>query len=144
MSIFNSTHKLAAAVALFASISGIMTTAEAQAPLADRAVKQILGNWTAADDRMRGREIKFFVKDYNPVFEDMVQPGIILTGSVRQDTEGGDFVLIYQKEIRCRYSVSYRVGPEDGTAMTFRLVGSYKPESAAPFRCIEGKLERSR
>ena len=129
---------------LSAAAIGITIEAHAQRPFGDQAVKNLLGNWATADDRNRGREIRFFIKDGNPSFEDAILPGFLLTGTYRQDQEGGDYVLIYQNGFRCRYNVSYRVGIEEGTAMTFRLVGSHTPEASPDFKCLEGKLERSR
>ncbi len=134
----------AAGLTMMALAFGLTAQAQAQRPLSDHAIKNLLGNWSVADDRGKGREIKFFIKDGNPSFEDAVLPGFLLTGSYRQDSEGGDYVLNYLNGFRCRYTVSYRVGVEEGTAMTFRLVGSHVPETAVEFRCIEGKLERSR
>jgi hypothetical protein len=140
------TTKSSSSIAAFAvvwSVLGFGMEARAQRPLSDYAIKNLVGNWSVADERSRGREIKFFIKDSNPSFHDSVLPGFVLTGTYRQDQEGGDYVLIYQNGFRCRYTVSYRVGAEEGTAMTFRLVGSHVPESSVEFRCIEGKLERS-
>ena len=120
-----------------------LATAQAQGTFADKSLVKIVGNWLTADARAKSRFVKFFIKDGNAMFEDAVQPGLILTGVYRQDDNGGAYVMNYSSGFQCRYTVSYLLGADDGNSMTLRLVEEYSKNDAR-FKCVEGRLDRAR
>ncbi len=133
-----STAKIAA-LALTLSIAAFgfgSDQANAQAPLADQAVKRILGKWVSST----GRSITFVVRDSNPTFQDDLEPGVSVSGAYRQDDSGAGYVLRYTQGAECRYNLA--VIGSDGNEINLRLVTSVVPEGAR-FRCMEGTLKRT-
>lgn len=132
------TSKLAAlALTLSIAAAGIGAgQAYAQAPLADQAVKRLVGTWIAPN----GRTISFFIRDGNPTFEDALEPGVTASGAYRQDDAGAGYVLRYTRGAECRYNAT-AVGSE-GEEINLRLVSGFVPEGMR-FRCIEGSLRRT-
>ena|SRR3974390_1063761 len=119
------------------SIAGIgANQANAQAPLADQAVKRLVGKWVSP----KGRTISFFIRDGNPTFQDELEPGVTASGAYRQDDSGAGYVLRYSQGAECRYNLTV-IGSE-GEEINLRLVTGFVPEGAR-FRCIEGSLKRT-
>lgn len=132
-----STIKLAAlALTLSIAAVGFGKQANAQAPLADQAVKRLVGKWVSP----KGRTISFTIRDNNPTFEDAVEPGVSASGAYRQDDTGAGYVLRYTQGADCRYNVT--VVGSNGDEINLRLVNSMIP-TGSNFRCIEGTLKRT-
>jgi hypothetical protein len=128
-----------AAVVLTLSITGlgfVSNQANAQAPLADQAVKRLVGKWVSP----KGRTISFVIRDNNPTFQDELEPGVFVSGAYRQDDSGAGYVLRYTQGADCRYNVTV-IGSE-GNEINLRLVSETVPEGAR-FRCLEGTLRRT-
>jgi hypothetical protein len=118
--------------------------AQAQSGYADKAVAQVFGRWQDGN----GRTIQFRLnEDYNTVFEDEVQQGIVVRGALRRDAEGASLRLIYPRGTGrapqvCRYNVNVSPSVPDNKLM-FVLVEAKPPvQENAPFRCIQGLLTR--
>lgn len=129
---------LSLAVLATTSIS-FAAPASAQGSRADRAVEKLAGKWISG---LKGRTINFQIKNDEAIFEDEIEPGIILTGGFKRDESGAGYVLTYSKGFECRYSVDVPSGA-DGNALSLRLTGSDEAGSKGRFECIEGMLTRT-
>lgn len=129
-----------AALTAVALITTAPTSASAQGTLGDKAVGQLVGKWVSAG---KGRTIEFKIRDYNPIFEDEIEPGVILSGAYRQDDSGAGYVLTYSKGFQCRYNLSVVSGAE-GNEINLRLVSQDADFAKDRFKCVEGQLQRTR
>jgi hypothetical protein len=120
-----------------ATLGAYSDQANAQAPLADQAVKRLVGKWISP----KGRTISFTIRDGNPSFQDDVEPGIVLSGAYRQDDSGAGYVLRYARGAECRYNMTV-IGTE-GEEINLRLVSAFVPDGENRFRCMEGTMKRT-
>lgn len=116
-------------------------SAAAQTPV-ESIMENIKGHWEANDATKKGRLVKFYTMNRIPSFEDEVEPGTVLTGTVQQDDTGADIMLQYVTGFQCRYKMTFKAGHSDGDEMTFRLVSEDNPSHNKRFKCFEGRLER--
>ncbi len=135
-----SAANISAAIAVAIGAVTFTYEASAQGTLADKALRNLLGKWVS--DR-GGRTISFRIRDNNAVFEDEIEPGVVLTGAYRQDDSGAGYVLRYSKGFKCRYNISIISGGE-GNKINLRLVSEDSPQFKDKFRCINGTLNRTR
>jgi len=107
-------------------------------PMADRAVKQLEGNWVTTDG---SRTIEFAIKNNSALFSDTVRPGITVTGGYGQGERGAAYQLDYPERLTCSYNVAFP-SQEKGNEMIMTLVAAVPKEQA--HRCIVGTLKRAR
>lgn len=129
------------AVALTALALSSPVLAAAETPI-ESILENIKGHWEANDQSKKGRIVKFFSLNRTPSFEDEVEPGVMLSGTLQQDDTGADVKLQYVNGFQCRYKLSYAAGHADGDTVTFRLVSSSDANDIKRFRCFEGRLDR--
>src|SRR5262245_6058250 len=97
--VMTSTKMITVLYTLALGLGIAVDTSQAQAPLADQALRRLTGKWSDNN----GRTIAFKIKDFDGVFEDEIEPGVILGGTYRRDDSGAGYVLKYVKGFTCRY-----------------------------------------
>jgi len=130
-----------AALLILTGALGSTAFAAAETPI-ESIMENIKGHWEANDASVKGRLIKFYTMNRIASFEDEVEPGTVLSGTVQPDTSGADILLQYVTGFQCRYKMSFKAGHADGDEMTFRLVKEVNPMEHKRFRCFQGRLER--
>lgn len=116
----------------------LSTGAALAEPMADRAVKQLEGNWVTTDG---SRTIEFAIKNNSALFSDTVRPGITVTGGYGQGERGAAYQLDYPEKLTCSYNIAFP-SQEKGNEMIMTLVAAVPKEQA--HRCIVGTLKRAR
>jgi len=129
--------------AVLGAIAGIFASLAPHA-LADDFASKIKGEWMASDTQ-QNRSLKIYSRNDKVKFEDLVAPGIRLTGSVEPSSGEADVALVYENGYVCRYAVSVRGFRDQGNAvLSFALLSETVPETEKRFRCISGRLEQFR
>ena len=129
----------------FALGLALSATALTGAQCADSMGTKIEGDWVANDYPQQGRKVKFYLQNGKMKFEDFVQGGLRLTGSIEEGVGDADLTLVYEKGFKCRYMVSFRGATDlNNAVLSFGLLSEKKQDNNNPFRCLSGRLEQFR